>query len=739
MSDTLSRRGFLGTVAAAGAATAVPAGAQGHPPGWRGKQRAQSVATVCEMCFWRCGILAQVAEGKVLRVEGNPDHPLTKGRLCARGNAGTSLLYDPDRLKYPQIRTGKRGEGKFRRATWDEALDTLAEKLKEIKAKHGPEAVAFFPHGIGSRFMGTLLKAYGTPNSAEPSFAQCRGPRDVGYALTFGQGLGSPEPVDLEEAKLIVLIGSHLGENVFTSQITAFATGLSRGAKLIAVDPRFSTAASKADWWLPIRPGTDIALLLAWMNVLIAEGLYDKRYITQHARGFDQLVAHVKGFTPEWAETITELPAAQIRETARAMGEAKPAVVVHPGRHVTWYGDDTQRARAMAILTALLGSWGRKGGIFLPTPVPRGSIELPDFPDSERGRADGAGTRFPLATEEMGVTNGLVDATLSGEPYPIKAWIVYGQNIFESIPQPQQTLSALDALDLLVVVDVLPVDQVNYADIVLPEATYLERYDPPVVVTTAKTPFVSIRWPAVEPLHESKPGWWIAKQLAKRMGLEAYFPWDTPEQHLAAMIAPLNVDPVELRARGALAFPGRPYLEDRTAEDPPPFPTANDKIELYSQDLKDLGADPLPRYTPVEDPPQGYFRLIYGRAPTHSFGRTQNNEALHALMPDNEVWLHTKSAQDLGLRDGESVVLENADGVRSLPVRVKATEGIRRDCAYLVHGFGHRSKGLRRAYGRGASDTQLMSRVKVDPLMGGTGMRVNFVRPVKAGSAGKEA
>lgn len=727
----LSRRRFLGTAAAVGA-TATAAAPASHPPGWRAGQRVQKIATYCEMCFWRCGVLASVADGRVVRVEGNPDHPLTQGRLCARGNAGTGLLYDPDRLKYPMLRTGKRGEGQFKRASWDEALDFLAARLEAIRKEHGPEAVAFFPHGIGSRFFGTLLKAYGTPNSAEPSFAQCRGPRDVGYSLTFGQGLGSPEPIDLEESKLVVLVGSHLGENVFTSQVTAFATALSRGARLIAVDPRFSTAAAKADWWLPIRPGTDIALLLGWMHVLITESLYDQPYIAKYADGFAKLAEHVRDFTPEWAASITELPAERIRETARAMGEAKPAVVVHPGRHVTWYGDDTQRARAMAILTALLGSFGRKGGVFLPTPLSPGGFDLPDFPESERGRADGAGTRFPLASEDMGVTNGLIDATLSGDPYPIKAWIVYGQNIIESIPQPKRTLEAIDKLDLMVVVDVLPVDQIDYADIVLPEATYLERYDPSLFVGSVKRPFVSIRQPVCEPLHESKPGWWIAKQLARRLGLETFFPWDTPEEHLAAMVEPMGINLRELHARGAVAFEGRPYLEDRTADDEPLFGTSSGKIELFSKELEDLGADPLPRYTPVEDPPRGFLRLIYGRAPGHSFARTQNNEALHALMAENEAWIHTRVAADLQLAEGDRVLLENVDGVRSSPVRVKVTEGIRRDCVYLVHGFGQRSKRLRRASGRGASDTALMSRIKVDPLMGGTGMRVNFVRPMKS-------
>jgi len=331
----------------------------------------------------------------------------------------------------------------------------------------------------------------------------------------------------------------------------------------------------------------------------------------------------------------------------------------------------------------------------------------------------------------MGVTNGLVDATLTADPYPIKAWIVYGQNVIESIPQPKRTIEAIGKLDLMVVVDVMPVDQIDYADVVLPEATYLERYDPPLFVGSVKRPFVSIRQPVCEPLHESKPGWWIAKQLAKRLGLEAFFPWDTPEQHLAALVEPLSVNLRELRTRGAIAFAGRPYLEDRTPDDEPLFGTASGKIELFSKELKDLGADPMPRYAKVEDPPKGFLRLIYGRAPVHSFARTQNNEALHALMPENEAWLYTKAAAALQIQDGDRVLLENDEGVRSLPVRVMVTEGIRGDCIYLVHGFGQRSRKLRRASGRGASDTNLMSRVKVDPLMGGTGMRVNFVRPVK--------
>ena len=496
------------------------------------------------------------------------------------------------------------------------------------------------------------------------------------------------------------------------------------------VDPRFSTAASKADWWLPVRPGTDIALLLAWINVLIGEDLYDKDYIGRYAEGFAELASHVKEFTPEWAEPITEIPAEKIRATARAMGQAKPAVAVHPGRHATWYGDDTQRSRAMAILTALLGSWGRKGGIFLPTPLKTGKFLLPPFPESNRGRADGAGTRFPLASEDQGVTNGLVDATVAGKPYPIKAWVVYGQNVLESIPRRENTLDAINQLEFLVVVDLLPMEQVNYADLVLPEATYLERYDMPHIAESAKKPFIALRQPVVEPLYESKPGWWIARGMARRLDLEAYFPWQSPEEHLHKLLEPLNVNESELQATGAVAFEGRPYIEDRRAEDGALFATESGKIQLYSTVLKQLGFDPLPRYVPAEDPPLGYFRLIYGRAPVHSFGRTQNNAILDGLMPENEAWISVQAAKNLGVADGQKVVLENHDGVKGLPIKLRVTAGIRTDCLYMVHGFGNLSRSLRRAYQKGASDADLMTRVKIDPIMGGTGMRVNFVRVV---------
>ena len=191
---------------------------------------------------------------------------------------------------------------------------------------------------------------------------------------------------------------------------------------------------------------------------------------------------------------------------------------------------------------------------------------------------------------------------------------------------------------------------------------------------------------------------------------------------------PLGINLAELKSLGAVSFDGHPYIDDRKEEDGPIFPTQSGKIELVSSVLKDLNFDPLPKFTSVEQPPPGYMRLIYGRAPMHSFSRSENNSWLDDLMPENQIWINVEFAAKAGIKNGQVVILENQDGAKSLPIAVRATEGIRNDCAYMVHGFGTRAKSLTKAYKRGASDTELITRVSIDPIMGATGMRVNFVR-----------
>jgi thiosulfate reductase/polysulfide reductase chain A len=727
----LSRRRFLRIGAAAGAAAAAapraPLLGDFFGPA-RSGDVVERIPTYCDLCFWKCGAIASTKNGKLWKVEGNPEDPLSRGRLCPRGTAGVGAHYDSDRLSAPLVRRGERGREEWVEVTWDEALEVVARRMKELAAKHGPESLAFFSHGIGANFLKHTLKAYGTPNLVAPSYAQCRGPRDVGFQLTFGEEIGTPERTDIAHARCLVLIGSHLGENMHNSQVQEFADAIGAGASVIVVDPRFSVAAGKAKHYLPIKPGTDLALLLAWMNVLVAEGLHDREFVAANGFGFDAFRAEIAPYTPEWAWPITTIDPATIRETAREMARHRPATLVHPGRHVTWYGDDAQRSRAVALVNALLGNWGRRGGFFKPASFALPKYPgYPAYPEPARGPVDNPGSKFPFA--DLGLTNGVREATLSGRPYPIRGWFVYATNLLQALPNPEETIRAIRALDLLVVVDVVPSEIAGWADVVLPESVYLERYDD-FNTEPFRLPFLSLRQPVVEPPADQKPNWWIARELARKLGLGHYFPWTDVEEYLAARLAPIGLTLDEVRRRGVVVGPAKPTVVEEGFV--PDFPTPSGKVEFWSPQLAAAGFDPVPKYTPHPEPPAGWFRLLFGRAPVHTFSRTQTNPLLHEAMPSNEVWVHADVARRWGLEAGAKVRLENQDGVVSEPVAIKATERIRTDCVYLVHGFGTTAKGLRRALGGGASDAQLVTRYAVDPLMGGTGMNVNFVtfRPV---------
>jgi thiosulfate reductase/polysulfide reductase chain A len=724
--NNVSRRRFLkiagagAGVAAAGSSLAVLPGL--HASGEPSEKGIREVPTFCDICFWKCNAIATVRDGALWKIEGHPDDPLSEGRLCPRGTGGVGAHVDPARVRSPLMRASVRGEERWTEVTWDEALGHIAEKMQQIKAEYGPEAVALFSHGLGGNFLKHTLKAYGSPNISAPSFAQCRGPRDVGFELTFGDPVGSPEPTDIRNAKCLVLVGSHLGENMHNTQVQEFADAVGNGASIIVVDPRFSVAASKAKHFLPIKPGTDIALLLAWMNVIVGEKLYDKDYVEAYGFGFEAFEAEVAPFTPEWAYPETGIEPALIRESAREMARHRPATLIHPGRHGTWYGNDAQRSRAIALLNALMGSWGRKGGFYRPGRPSVPGYPYPEYPKSEKGKVDNPDKRFPFATEAL--TTGVREATITGEPYPVKGWLVYATNLIKTLPNQAETIEAIQKLDLLVVVDVIGSEIAGWADVVLPESTYLERYDD-LNVQTFRDPFVALRQPVVESPHDQKPNWWIARELGLKLGLEKYYPWKDIEEYLSHRLEAAGMSLADLKKKGLVKAPKPPlYFEDGVV---PEFFTPSGKIEFYSVQLKEAGFDPVPKHTPPEQGPPGSFRLLYGRAPVHSFSRTQANPVLRQAMPENDLWLNADVAERYGLKAGDRVRLKNQDGVVSDPIAVRPTQAIRPDCVYMVHGFGHSTKMMKGAYRKGASDSQLITRYVTDPLMGGTGMNVNFV------------
>jgi thiosulfate reductase/polysulfide reductase chain A len=389
----ISRRSFLRSSLAGAAALALPPESfrppRARPKGvpWKRRGPVSTTYNYCDMCPWRCGIVVQSVGGKVVKIDGNPADPKSRGMLCARGQAGVSFLNDPDRLKKPLIRTGPRGAWQFREAEWDEALDLIAEKMLAIKAQYGQESVAFIGHTTGDFwFTDHLAQAWGSPNAAKPSMSLCTSPREEAALLTFGRAIGNHEPVDWEQIRAVALIGGHIGEDSRNTLMQDFSDAVARGADVIVVDPRFSTAAMKATQWLQIKPGTDTALLLAWINVLIEEQLYDADYVARYATGFAELAAHVRDKTPEWAAAITDLPADAIRTTARALGNNRPQAAIMPGRHVVWYGNDTQRMRAVYIINALLGAYGRPGGLYFSKPP-----YLEEYPHAPYAVVGGAG------------------------------------------------------------------------------------------------------------------------------------------------------------------------------------------------------------------------------------------------------------------------------------------------------------------------------------------------------------
>jgi len=695
--------------------------------------------TYCEICFWKCaGWVYKTSEGKIWKVVGNDDDQHCNGRFCPRGTGGPGMYYDEERLKTPLIRVEERGSQVFREASWDEALDYIAVKMKEIAAKYGPESMALFTHGSGSSYFSTLFRAYGSVNIAEPSYAQCRGPRDEAFLATFGEEVYSPEITDIRDTRCLVLIGSHIGENMHNGQVQEMSDAIDKGAVIITVDPRFSTAAGKSDYWLPIKPATDMALLLSWIHEIIYNEYYDREYVEKNCIGFDALKDHVRDFTPEWAYGITTIKPELIRKTAKEMANASPSVIVHPGRHVTWYGDDTQRVRAVAILNALLGSWGRRGGFYRPARYELAQIVMPAFKEPSKTWQDLFPGKYPVAS--TAVTNVLIDASISenNSGYPIKGWFVNATNLVLTVPDSNKTLKAIGNLDLIVAVDTMPMEITGWADVVLPECTYLERYDS-LRVSPHRKPAIALRMPAAEPMYNTRPAYLIARELSKKLGLESYFPNEKQEDLLDWQLKEAGSSLEEMKKIGVRTFE-RDYDDIYIAEDEQvEFFTDSGKIELYSTYLEQFGFDPLPKYTPHEEPPEGFYRLIYGRAPMHTFSRTSNNPNLTDLMDENKIWVNPKVAKEWGLVSDQLIWLRNQDDVISqFPIKVRITERIRWDSVYMVHGFGHAQKQMKRCFGKGASDTQLITKVLVDPLMGGTGMRGNFVTFVTE-KTGKEA
>ncbi len=720
----LSRRRFLGTSTCALATATV--GSQARvlkalavsgevaAPKLNG---GKDVFTACGMCVNKCGVIARVRDGRIHKLDPNPEYIKSRGMLCARGNAGIKVIYDPDRLKYPLIRAGKRGEGKWRRASWDEALDLVGKKMNEIAEKY-TRAGMMFASTEGTfqeHFFLQLAECFGSPNTVRhPTL--CLSSNIQGFSATFGT---NPTP-DVLNADYIIMSGANRSEALITPDSIDQLKGDGGRRKLVYLDPRFTKTASKADEWFPIKPGSDMAFILALTNVIVSEGLYAKEFIEEMTVGFDQLVPHIKPYTPEWAATETEIPAEDIRRIAREFANAAPRAVYYQGRRSSFFDNDTQMRRAMAILNAVIGNWDTAGGLVPNTKIKLQKHDyLAPWYDDVPERLDSGSVTF--LSEKDGSWTAFRDRVLAGKPYPVKGMMIYKQNVVMSVPNRAKTLKMMEQMDFICTIDIAMSDTAWYSDVVLPEATYLERQDP-LESLAGILPVVAFRQPCVEPLFESKPNLWIMQNLARRLGDEVAATFDfTIDEHIHHQVSKNPKILKDLKNKGVHYMKVLPtYGLTRGKR----LRTKTGKIELYSANYARKGLDPLPVYTRHEDVPAGKFRLIVGRSAIFTHGTTANNAYLHDIMPENTLWLNTLSAQKAGLSDGQLVKVKSRVGEGTLKLEV--TDKIRPDCVYMVHGFGVLSKGQSLIHGRGACDAALIED-KIEPISGNVAMHQTFV------------
>jgi thiosulfate reductase/polysulfide reductase chain A len=719
MPNTISRRDFLKI---GGATVGALILGQFIPPAVAEAARASGmldatssgyIPSMCEMCVWRCGLLAKVENGRVVKLEGNPEHPHSNGKLCPRGQSGLMNTYDPDRVLTPLIRVGKRGEGLFRKASWEEALDMVAENMLSIKKNYGPEAMIFSTtHCLSQAQFENLLNAFGSPNYGTQR-SLCFNAMIVANLVSFG--MQEPDR-KYDDLKYIILTGRNLMEAISTSETSALSAAIDRGAKVVTLDPRFTKTAAKSSEWLPIRPGTDLAFHLAMLNVIVGEGLYNKQFVANNTSGFEKLPAAVATYTPAWASAITGIPADTIQRIAREFAVAAPYALAHNGWRTSNFVNSFQTERTITILNAIVGNWGV--AMFDETGVDTsmlGSIPQPPFPRVSAQRLDGIPWKYPFVPFSIGVFQELREAMLSGQPYQARGWLISRQNPAMSLPDRGRTLAAFGKMDFIATIDILMNDTAWFSDMVLPESSYLERYDPLNIVGNR----AFLRQPVIAAQGEGKSTLWIYKQLGQRLGLSNYFNYADEEDYLKQQLAPLGVTLDQIRQKGYVDLPG---VSAETAS--LKWDTPSGKIEIYSSTLASGGFAALPVWEEPLRPKAGEFYLLTGKVAQYTQMGTQNNQLLHKYADEPRLWMNTQTAQSLGLADNDLVEVTSPVGM--IHIQLLSTRAIRPDCVYLTPGLGHMSKGLTVAYGVGASDSDLHV-TYTDPVSGGQALSQTFV------------
>ncbi|NIV28121.1 MAG: molybdopterin-dependent oxidoreductase, partial [Anaerolineae bacterium] len=649
----ISRRTFLKLGGATGGALLLGDGLRAFtpaPPALAAQEDGLLYGT-CGVCSMNCAYVAHLQDGRIVRLTGNPKDQTAEGKLCVKGYSGLRFLYDPDRLKYPMKRTNpEKGIGVdpgWVKISWDEALDLTASQLTEVRDAYGPQSIAVIARP--KTWPKHFAKAIGTPNLIV-HINTCYATHATMWRASV-TGKDKVWTVDYDNAKYILAFGwDGLGKSK-----NRWGRGVNRarlnGARLVVLDPRMSITAAKADEWIPIKPGTDLAFTLAMIHVIINETLYDHEFVSNYTHGFDELKVAVQEYTPEWAASICEVPAETIAHVARDFATTQPAVVAHHKRDAGGpnYVNSWQVNRCFIILDALVGTLDRPGGHILDRmhklPGFGDIFEMPDYAETVKGPRIDSLEKFPLLKQTgKGSFSTLAEGILAQDPYPIKAAVVWKHNVL-AFPNPSRLVEALKTIDFIAVSDILPSEMVQFADVVLPDNTYFEGGGLNQRKYHAMYPQVALR-EGLPAIHDTKSFGSVVVALLRKMGLEEYAPEGMGGKAIMeTQLAALGTTKEEIKAAGGM------FGEEKPLEPKTEFGTPSKKIELYSTVLEDLGHDPLPNWVPPRSSlsDEYPFHLLIYRKPFERMTQSQNDPVLREFWPENQALINCCVAEDMGI------------------------------------------------------------------------------------------
>jgi anaerobic selenocysteine-containing dehydrogenase len=623
------------------------------------------VRSACALCKSCCGVLIRVAGDKVVGIEGDPENPINRGQLCIKGEASLEYLYSPDRLKHPLRRVGQRGEGKWEQISWDEALNAVAEAFTQAKDKYGAESVLIakgMAKGPEDDLTMRFANVFGTPNVGTPTLV-CYVPTMAAAMLTYGLSPGLTPLMDYGGSPACILVWASNPEETSPPEYWDTNRALDKGTRLAVIDPRRIELAKRADIWVQPRPGSDLALALGMMNVIVNEGLWDKDFVDNWTVGFDELKNHVQAYPPEKVAEITWVDAEKIREVARFFATNKPACI-RWGNGLEHNINSFQASRAVWILVAITGNFGVPGGnvpFISPGLLPRGS---PEYTLSNRMPADVININLSAKAGMLPVTNHLVHgdiikSLIEGDPYPIRVAFFQTNNPLVGYFNAREVYEALKKLEVIILADMFMTPTAALADIVLPVATYLE-YDAVSAPPNLGVPQIQQK---VAQVGESWSDVKIFIELAKKLGLGKDF-WENEEQYWDAVLKPIGMTFEELKKAGII--PSSPLYGGY--EDV--FKTPSGKVEIYSNRLKDWGFDPLPVYyelpeTPYSDPALAEeYPLIFTSRKLAPYRGSAGRQipSLRASHPEPVIDINPETAGKLGIKEGNWVYIETKRG-----------------------------------------------------------------------------